>query len=134
LLIRWLRSHAVFFLFSQHQQWINLTVHNLCELALLPKLFGLCCFSMRFFVLLDLIGTIVGSLLYFFFLFTDHRCSRRYCQPLSSKSVFPEQFYSNILSNSSLACLFGHHGIHTCICVPLDCYYHVGSNLRFASE
>ena len=49
-------------LFSQRRRWINSTVHNLCELAFLPELFGFCCFSMRFFVLLDLIGTIVSSL------------------------------------------------------------------------
>ena len=42
-------------LFSQRRRWINSTVHNLCELAILPELFGFCCFSMRFFVFLDLI-------------------------------------------------------------------------------
>ena len=50
-------------LFSQRRRWINSTVHNLCELAILPELFGFCCFSMRFFVLLDLIGTIVSFVL-----------------------------------------------------------------------
>ena len=76
-------------LFSQRRRWINSTVHNLCELAFLPELFGFCCFSMRFFVLLDLIGTIVSSLLCCFMaFFADYRSSRRYCQPLSSTSVF----------------------------------------------
>lgn len=48
----------------------------------------------------------------------------QFCQSLSS----------TVLSNFTLACLFGHRRIHTCICVPPDCYYHVGSDLRFASE
>ncbi|OJA16306.1 hypothetical protein AZE42_03378 [Rhizopogon vesiculosus] len=46
-------------LFSQRRRWINSTVHNLCELAILPDLCGICCFSMRFFVYLDLIGTLI---------------------------------------------------------------------------
>ena len=46
-------------LFSQRRRWINLTVHNLCELAFLPELFGFCCFSMRFFVFIDLLGALV---------------------------------------------------------------------------
>ncbi|KAH7916607.1 glycosyltransferase family 2 protein [Hygrophoropsis aurantiaca] len=46
-------------LFSQRRRWINSTVHNLCELAILPDLCGICCFSMRFFVYIDLIGTII---------------------------------------------------------------------------
>ncbi|KAH7928935.1 glycosyltransferase family 2 protein [Leucogyrophana mollusca] len=46
-------------LFSQRRRWINSTVHNLCELAILPDLCGMCCFSMRFFVYIDLIGTII---------------------------------------------------------------------------
>ncbi|EGO00358.1 glycosyltransferase family 2 protein [Serpula lacrymans var. lacrymans S7.3] len=46
-------------LFSQRRRWINSTVHNLCELAILADLCGVCCFSMRFFVFIDLIGTII---------------------------------------------------------------------------
>ncbi|KIJ68042.1 glycosyltransferase family 2 protein [Hydnomerulius pinastri MD-312] len=46
-------------LFSQRRRWINSTIHNLCELAILPELCGICCFSMRFFVYLDLIGTLI---------------------------------------------------------------------------
>ncbi|KAG6375563.1 glycosyltransferase family 2 protein [Boletus reticuloceps] len=49
-------------LFSQRRRWINSTVHNLCELAILPDLCGICCFSMRFFVYLDLISTLVGTI------------------------------------------------------------------------
>lgn len=47
-------------LFSQRRRWINSTVHNLCELVFLPELVGFCCFSMRFFVFIDLLGTLVG--------------------------------------------------------------------------
>ncbi|KAG2365414.1 glycosyltransferase family 2 protein [Suillus spraguei] len=46
-------------LFSQRRRWINSTVHNLCELAVLPNLCGVCFFSMRFFVYLDLLGTLM---------------------------------------------------------------------------
>ncbi|KAF8887281.1 chitin synthase-domain-containing protein [Gymnopilus junonius] len=46
-------------LFSQRRRWINSTVHNLCELIILPELFGFCCFSMRFFVFIDLVGTMI---------------------------------------------------------------------------
>lgn len=47
-------------LLSQRRRWINSTVHNLCELVTLPDLCGICCFSMRFIVFIDLIGTIVS--------------------------------------------------------------------------
>ncbi|RKP01154.1 hypothetical protein CXG81DRAFT_12359 [Caulochytrium protostelioides] len=43
-------------LLSQRRRWINSTVHNLFELIFLPDLCGLCCFSMRFVVLLDLMA------------------------------------------------------------------------------
>ncbi|KAA1466721.1 hypothetical protein DENSPDRAFT_831600 [Dentipellis sp. KUC8613] len=46
-------------LLSQRRRWINSTVHNLCELVFLPELFGFCCFSMRFFVFIDLLGTLI---------------------------------------------------------------------------
>ncbi|KAG0168377.1 hypothetical protein DFQ28_004896 [Apophysomyces sp. BC1034] len=45
-------------LLSQRRRWINSTIHNLFEVVLLPDLCGFCCFSMRFVVLLDLIGTL----------------------------------------------------------------------------
>lgn len=48
-------------LLSQRRRWINSTIHNLAELAFLPELCGFCLFSMRFFVFLDLIGTVVSS-------------------------------------------------------------------------
>lgn len=46
-------------LLSQRRRWINSTVHNLVELAYLKDLCGFCCFSMRFVVLIDLLGTII---------------------------------------------------------------------------
>ncbi|KAJ5584391.1 uncharacterized protein N7459_004191 [Penicillium hispanicum] len=46
-------------LISQRRRWINSTVHNLVELAALKDLCGFCCFSMRFVVLVDLLGTII---------------------------------------------------------------------------
>ncbi|KAG2185213.1 hypothetical protein INT44_002003 [Umbelopsis vinacea] len=44
-------------LLSQRRRWINSTVHNFLELVFLPELCGFCCFSMRFVVIVDLIGT-----------------------------------------------------------------------------
>ncbi|KAH9939246.1 chitin synthase [Epithele typhae] len=57
-------------LFSQRRRWINSTVHNLCELVFLPELFGFCCFSMRFFVFIDLLGTLIlpATVVYLFYL------------------------------------------------------------------
>lgn len=46
-------------LLSQRRRWINSTIHNLVELAALEDLCGFCCFSMRFVVLVDLLGTII---------------------------------------------------------------------------
>ncbi|OJJ47220.1 hypothetical protein ASPZODRAFT_15898 [Penicilliopsis zonata CBS 506.65] len=46
-------------LLSQRRRWINSTVHNLVELAFLQDMCGFCCFSMRFVVLVDLMGTII---------------------------------------------------------------------------
>ena len=46
-------------LLSQRRRWINSTLHNLAELVLLPDLCGFCCFSMRFVVFIDLMGTLI---------------------------------------------------------------------------
>lgn len=46
-------------LLSQRRRWINSTVHNLVELAALKDLCGFCCFSMRFVVMVDLLGTVI---------------------------------------------------------------------------
>ncbi|RJE21434.1 chitin synthase [Aspergillus sclerotialis] len=46
-------------LLSQRRRWINSTVHNLFELVFLKDLCGFCCFSMRFVVFVDLVGTVI---------------------------------------------------------------------------
>lgn len=46
-------------LLSQRRRWINSTVHNLMELALVRDLCGTFCFSMQFVVVIELIGTVV---------------------------------------------------------------------------
>ncbi|KAG0004064.1 hypothetical protein BGZ65_000982 [Modicella reniformis] len=46
-------------LLSQRRRWINSTIHNLGELMVLPELCGFCCFSMRFIVFIDLLGTLI---------------------------------------------------------------------------
>ncbi|KAJ7780186.1 glycosyltransferase family 2 protein [Mycena maculata] len=70
-------------LFSQRRRWINSTVHNLCELAFLPELFGFCCFSMRFFVFIDLLGTLIlpATVVYLTYLIIE---------VATKKSPFPE--------------------------------------------
>lgn len=57
-------------LLSQRRRWINSTIHNLLELILLPELCGFCCLSMRFVVIIDLIGTITlpASVVYLVYL------------------------------------------------------------------
>ncbi len=75
-------------LLSQRRRWINSTVHNLCELILLPELFGFCCFSMRFFVFLDLLGTLVSFFpcdhLHAFTVCSDSPRDCRICKSLNS--------------------------------------------------
>ncbi|KAK4049686.1 hypothetical protein OIV83_003961 [Microbotryomycetes sp. JL201] len=51
--------HSWKILLSQRRRWINSTVHNLAELMFLPDMCGFCCFSMRFFVMIDLVGTLI---------------------------------------------------------------------------
>ncbi|KAF9172087.1 hypothetical protein BGX21_005109 [Mortierella sp. AD011] len=46
-------------LLSQRRRWINSTIHNLGELMVLSELCGFCCFSMRFIVFIDLLGTLI---------------------------------------------------------------------------
>ncbi|OZJ01437.1 hypothetical protein BZG36_05748 [Bifiguratus adelaidae] len=57
-------------LLSQRRRWINSTVHNLLELVFLPELCGFCCFSMRFVVMIDLVGTFLlpSSVVYIVYL------------------------------------------------------------------
>lgn len=51
---------------SQRRRWINSTIHNLFELVRLPQLRGICCFSMKFIVALDIISSfsLPASILY----------------------------------------------------------------------
>ncbi|KAH8889757.1 hypothetical protein GQ53DRAFT_191186 [Thozetella sp. PMI_491] len=46
-------------LVSQRRRWINSTIHNLLELMYLKEMCGFCCFSMRFVVIVDLLGTLI---------------------------------------------------------------------------
>ncbi|QPG73424.1 hypothetical protein FOA43_000734 [Brettanomyces nanus] len=46
-------------LLSQRRRWINSTVHNLMELAMVKDLCGTFCFSMQFVIIVQLIGTLV---------------------------------------------------------------------------
>lgn len=46
-------------LLSQRRRWINSTMHNLMELALVSDLCGIACLSMQFVVVIDLISSIV---------------------------------------------------------------------------
>lgn len=46
-------------LLSQRRRWINSTVHNLMELALVKDLCGAFCLSMQFIIIVQLIGTLV---------------------------------------------------------------------------
>lgn len=46
-------------LLSQRRRWINSTIHNLMELLLVRDLCGTFCFSMQFFVFMDLISGLV---------------------------------------------------------------------------
>ncbi|KAK9238726.1 chitin synthase-domain-containing protein [Lipomyces kononenkoae] len=46
-------------LLSQRRRWINSTIHNLAELMFLPDMCGFCIFSMRFVVVIDLVGTLM---------------------------------------------------------------------------
>ncbi|KAF8952087.1 hypothetical protein BGZ52_008049 [Haplosporangium bisporale] len=43
----------------ERRRWINSTIHNLGELMVLSELCGFCCFSMRFIVFVDLLGTLI---------------------------------------------------------------------------
>lgn len=56
-----------FFVFmSQQRRWCNSAIHNMFELLSIPTSRGICCFSIKFVVLIDLISTFLlpSSLLY----------------------------------------------------------------------
>jgi cellulose synthase/poly-beta-1,6-N-acetylglucosamine synthase-like glycosyltransferase len=75
--------HRFSILLSQRRRWINSTIHNLVELIFLPELCGFCCFSMRFIVFIDLLGTIVSLSRYrvirytHYFRLVDSSCNHR---------------------------------------------------------
>eukprot|EP00917_Polyrhabdina_sp_WS-2016_P000340 GHVP01000727.1.p1 GENE.GHVP01000727.1~~GHVP01000727.1.p1 ORF type:complete len:956 (+),score=175.71 GHVP01000727.1:563-3430(+) len=50
---------SFFVLLSQRRRWINSTIHNLFELVLVPEMCGIFCFSMKFVIFMELIGTLV---------------------------------------------------------------------------
>ncbi|KAJ2570407.1 hypothetical protein IW140_002307 [Coemansia sp. RSA 1813] len=56
-------------LLSQRRRWINSTVHNLVELVFLPEMCGFCCFSMRFVVFIDLLGTLTMPCTLFYLIY-----------------------------------------------------------------
>ncbi|GAA5803123.1 hypothetical protein HPULCUR_008598 [Helicostylum pulchrum] len=60
-------------LLSQRRRWINSTVHNLMELALVSDLCGIACLSMQFVVVIDLISSIVlpASVILLFYFFVN---------------------------------------------------------------
>jgi chitin synthase len=57
-------------LLSQRRRWINSTFHNMLYLSRVP-LRGICCCSMKFVLILDMIGTLIlpSSLLYLIMMF-----------------------------------------------------------------
>lgn len=50
---------SLWVLISQRRRWINSTIHNLMELALVRDLCGTFCFSMQFIISLELLGSVV---------------------------------------------------------------------------
>ena len=94
-------------LLSQRRRWINSTVHNLCELVLLPELFGFCCFSMRFFVFIDLLGTLVsylrGATVCILIVSSDPSCNRRIRRLLNCPCGLTYSFSSYSWPTSSMS-------------------------------
>jgi hypothetical protein len=101
-------------LFSQRRRWINSTVHNLCELAFLPELFGFCCFSMRFFVFIDLLGTLV--------------CDNSLVRAVAHQCIIDSSVDGGVHH------LLDHYGRYWWHCYPDYRPYHVGSRLRSSGQ
>jgi chitin synthase len=62
-------------LLSQRRRWINSTLHNLFELLFMSRMCGVCCFSMKFIIFLDILTTLLlpvscGYLLYLIYGFS----------------------------------------------------------------
>lgn len=51
---------------SQRRRWINSTIHNMFELAIVDKLCGTACFSMQFIIICELFGTLTLPAAIFF--------------------------------------------------------------------
>ncbi|EGF82537.1 hypothetical protein BATDEDRAFT_34502 [Batrachochytrium dendrobatidis JAM81] len=81
-------------LLSQRRRWINSTVHNLFELVFLDQLCGLCCFSMRFVVFLDLFATFVQPAIVIYIVYLIYSVS-------TSTDTFP------LLSIILIGCIYG---------------------------
>ena len=58
--------HTFRILLSQRRRWINSTFHNMLELVRVNTMCGVCCFSMKTIVVLDLVATLIlpASLIY----------------------------------------------------------------------
>ncbi|EED91765.1 predicted protein [Thalassiosira pseudonana CCMP1335] len=58
--------HTFSVLLSQRRRWINSTFHNMLELVRVNTMCGVCCFSMKSIVILDLVATLIlpASLIY----------------------------------------------------------------------
>lgn len=81
-------------LLSQRRRWINSTLHNLAELLLLKDLCGFCCFSMRFVVFIDLMGTLILPATCVYFGYLIYKVS-------SHSGQFP------LVSLIMIACVYG---------------------------
>ncbi len=118
-------------LLSQRRRWINSTVHNLCELILLPELFGFCCFSMRFFVFLDLLGTLVSYLLrvtaHALISCLDSSCDRRIRRSLYG--------FCGVAAHSTLVVDLPHHRcFQRTLCLPAHLDYNDSSCIWATGE
>lgn len=90
-------------LFSQRRRWINSTVHNLCELIFLPELCGFCLFSMRFFVFIDLLGTLVCFFL-ILYCYNHFSLTSRFSPPQSFMYALPYLMRSFRLTRFHSSC------------------------------
>lgn len=103
-------------LLSQRRRWINSTVHNLLELAMVDQLCGFCCFSMRFVVMIDLFGTVVApaALIYIGYLV--------YAALTDTTSALP------VISLILIGCIYG---FQVLIILMKREFQHLGRSLSF---
>lgn len=107
--------HSWGILLSQRRRWINSTVHNLAELMFLPNMCGFCCFSMRFVVFIDLLGTIILPATFVYLVS---------CSSSLSSSV------SRADAGFTVAGLPNRHGRDWQRSDPDDCHYHDCGRVR----